>query len=586
IGDGTALLRAGNPGITRIVPMKVIRALEHCRGFKTLDHHLRTMIDRGIGMEEGPEAILEVLHGLVEKGLLVPWAEFLARIREPLSISPAFPSSVLLPPGSPPSRWAPLAAPILENAREHGRAVRLLVVGGEGESSLRRDGLSHLNAARVRLGLPIEVAGPEEILAFQRELVRRTGLPPERVAFALGDPSGLGDGAGWNAYLLGTAGECVVTVDPDTRCRIALPRSGMREGFGFSSHDDPIEERYADNREHTLTLVEVVDRDLLALHAGFLGRSLWECTGRATPAPMEDVSEQQLAALAHGDGRISATVPGGIRGIPNGSSLVNSVRRRRAPIRPKDGGAAFHHLRSGGEILRCVSRATVAGISAAEIVGAGLDNRELLPPFFPALQGGQKAFWTVLERCFDRQFIVHLPWMAWPEPWGSEMPQGTATGSPPREFFVERVLTVCMEAFILGPFKRSPGDRMRALGRQLVDLASLASPDFDDVMRRLLWRKDSDSLLELDRRLAESRDGAEGLTRELEQLMEGIRARMMRPDYLVPADLGGSARSSAEACALSQGLVRAYGCLLEDWPDLWSAARELRAAGGSPFKAI
>src|ERR1051325_5646602 len=66
--------------------------------------------------------------------------------------------------------------------------------------------------------------------------------------------------------------------------------------------------------------------------------------------------------------------------------------------------------------------------------------------------------------------------------------------------------------------------------------------------------------------------------RDLEAFIAHSRDALMHPDFDIPLELK-SKRSDDANRVLMQQLLANFGALLEDWPDIVQAARELRDEG-------
>src|SRR5262249_27143132 len=121
--------------------------------------------------------------------------------------------------------------------------------------------------------------------AFAQALAGLAGVPLDLVTFALcGEEVGVSTaGALRNGLALETVGDCVLTVDDDTICRLGAPPAPRDEVAFVSSSYAPELHAFSD-RETLLGAMSWSDRDLLALHEEALGRSVSAVVAGRAPA--------------------------------------------------------------------------------------------------------------------------------------------------------------------------------------------------------------------------------------------------------------------------------------------------------------
>jgi hypothetical protein len=116
------------------------------------------------------------------------------------------------------------------------------------------------------------------------------------------------------------------------------------------------------------------------------------------------------------------------------------------------------------------------------------------------------------------------------------------------------------------------------LGKHLIGIGSMSSPDFEEFVRIHVWRERINLITNLEKELNSYSAPPDYWASDVTRYLTTMRAALTMPDYVVPVDLQAH-RTVDEARKLSQSLVVKFGRLLRDWPDIIDAARRLRARG-------
>jgi hypothetical protein len=116
------------------------------------------------------------------------------------------------------------------------------------------------------------------------------------------------------------------------------------------------------------------------------------------------------------------------------------------------------------------------------------------------------------------------------------------------------------------------------LGRQLIEYASAERVDFEEYVRMRFWKVVSSQLESLGSALTRNKAQPTYWAEDCEHYLEAYERWVAKAPVLLPYDLC-EGRSTEEARALPQQLVRQFGELLVHWPDILKAAITLRARG-------
>jgi hypothetical protein len=108
--------------------------------------------------------------------------------------------------------------------------------------------------------------------------------------------------------------------------------------------------------------------------------------------------------------------------------------------------------------------------------------------------------------------------------------------------------------------------------------AAQPARDFIEALRLTVQQMEADKLAYLEDRLREEEDAPDYWRRDLEKFILHTREALTYEDFDIPFDLK-TQRSDEENRRFMQALLVSYGALLEDWPAMVQAARELRESG-------
>src|SRR5262249_39333485 len=131
----------------------------------------------------------------------------------------------------------------------------------------------------------------------------------------------------------------------------------------------------------------------------------------------------------------------------------------------------------------------------------GIDNRQLLPPFFPVLRNQDGLFASMVKKCIDRASLAYLPVTVFHSP-----PEIRRFG--PNDIWensaYSRMCDVIFACLNLCPFFvgfDSPEDRMRSLGKRFVEFGSLDLSEFESTVYGAVLNNRLLKLAELEKQL-------------------------------------------------------------------------------------
>ena len=549
---------------------------------------LHAYADRGRGgLKVHPQklaAVRDQLEQYARAGLLVSDVDLIERCRQAVvERSPTRISVIGMTTRNRVDTLRRALVSYIENCRAFGRSVEFVVIDDSGDPSVEERNQAMLEALGREHPVSARYANRLQRETFATTLIDASGIPAETVRFGLlGEgPCARTVGASRNTLLLDSIGECYMLVDDDSVCRIAKPEEQVH-GLALTSQHDPTEFWFFPDRDATLRSTAVVEQDFLALHEALLGRDLGACLPTAEDAASLDLDrttpafDQRLRSFG---GRV-ATVSAGIfgdSGVGTTGYLYAPPSSRKRLTRSQEEYLAAVKSR---QLLRAVTRTTISEGALCMAGNLSLDNRQLLPPFYPVQRNSDGLFAAVLRKCFRDGYLGYLPWAIWHDPPRSR--------SQPIEQFFEGASRTRLPEIVKLLIRTAPdvsgsGDdqiALRKLGTHLKDLASGSLAEFEEVVRTEFWRAFSVGLA-----AAEEPGLPDFYAAYRRKYLAILRESLPKPEYFIPLDLMDLG-SEEEVRRLVQRLVRQFGEFLEAWPDIVKATKELHDKGVRLTRAV
>jgi len=600
-------------GSCSLVSARLMRFLERCGTFKTIDEHtsicgraalrpatpriqdklLARLANLASGQRPDDRAVREGLLRLVDSGLMVSEDEALeefAALAAEADDRPGI-TSFVVPTRNRPTLLAATLVSFAGNATAHHRSVNLGVADASDDPRVVDENRRTVALISDRFCVQAWHAGPEEVARLAEGLTRSGCAPPEVVRFCFSGFGGKegelaafsGPGAARNVALLCSVGEAIATTDDDMVCKLARLPGAMRS-LRCSSEPDPTEFFFFPSREEACCYPDFENTDFLAIHEQLLGRrvsSILRMAVEVGPPVLDDASPQLLRRLVEGGGRVVATALGvvGDCGMQStaGYLFVEGDSFDRLTQSEGDYQAA---LRSGA-VLRGVNAPTVGDTAFFMAGNIALDNRALLPPFLP-LHGNEDAtYGATIRACFDAGYVGFPPWALVHSPPVRSRPPFSAQLWGLGNFAACDVLRALICAFSPCPDGADPAKRMRELGMFLEDIGSARPHMFQEFVRMQFCRVATARLAMLERRLKETGGNPEFWARDARRCIDVLMNAATEARLALPADL--VARYGEEgAVRLSQRTAVMFGKLLYHWPDMVRGALQLRHQGANP----
>ncbi|MFN7945493.1 MAG: hypothetical protein U0Z53_09085 [Blastocatellia bacterium] len=576
-------------GRTRLLPPQMADLLNYCQTFRTFEEHARSYQQRAapgrqVSDRVWTESIVEQLTELAADGLLISEQDFLSSLQ---AADPEPPPSPITTVGiitrNRPEALKRCLISFIENSCRFGRTNDFVVMDDSDDAALRQETRRMLRTLKAEYGVSLSYAGLEEKQRFAEALIAGAELPPDVISFALFDPAqvGFSAGANRNALLLHTVGDLVLSADDDMRCRVTAPLKA-EAGLTLVSGDELLDYQFYPDRDSALRAVEVIEQDILAIHEQLLGRSISEAvalSGGIRRLKTDHLRSQLVHRLKTGASRISVTLTGlaGDAGVssPIQYLLLNPEMHQRI-IQSE---SFYRSVCTSREVVRRVSVPAITDQPWGFQTGAfGFDNRNLLPPFLPVSQGEDGLFGLILHECFTHSFIGHLPQAIFHLPASVRSFAPDSLSNHARHISLISLLTACTISSQGMPCPAEERERLRAMGNYLMQTGKLPLPEFEEYVRRNIWRLQGSFAAVLENRLRHEARTPDYQADDISNYLDNLSEAMTRSDYIIPDDMRPG-RSSDEARHLSRQLVYQFGELLYWWSEIRDAARKLRAKG-------
>jgi len=577
-----------------LAPARTGALLARCSGFRSLDEHTARICQAAGLSPERAAAIRRRLQSLAETGLLTSDHEIVRRCRS--HAAPEAPAAAIAILGVPSCDRTDILTrcvrSYMRNSRAYGRDIEFVVMDDSRSAASRAENLAMLTALQRENGTRVSYAAAEERAAYARAVAGESGLPIDTVEFGLASSgtSQVSTGSCRNALLLHAVGDRFIHVDDDTVCNVASAPHAQR-GLAVASTHAGMEHFFFATGEEARAAVSFTPQDYFGLYEPLLGKTVADVMSTASPdEPIDlDLLQPEFARqlLAY-PSRITVVSAGVVGDSGFGSTemyffIADAASRARLLGFP---GGGHHRAFETHEVVRATGRTTVAETGLCVGIGLGLDSRELLPPFMPVLRNSDGVFSHVRRVCFPGTSMAFLPWVVEHTPPTSRRSSlaeviGSA-GRIPLSVF----LSWLIKTFDATSAGQAPERRLAALGHHLVDVGSLAMPDYIERCREILRTRLADMCRYVDAFDARCAERSEDWRRDLTSYLATARDKVDAADAVVPRDLARSGMSPSDAVVHGQRLVRSYGDLLCVWPAIVDAARALHRRGQRPARRL
>lgn len=412
LGFDKNIIKLLTTGHTLPVPAATRLCMDCCQNFQTLPEHVACICKTLRLPEQESKRIAEYLKDLVRKDLLLSEDDFYTQIRS-THRKPRPISSVAIVTANRPEPCMKALRSLADNLLEHSRVVTCRLMDDSLSPEIQSRYQNELVSYSGKLGLSLRYAGRREKDVYISRLAK-LGIEPETARFALlgEDNDGFGTfGANRNCVLLDTVGECILNIDDDVVCRSTLHPHDSSQ-LRICGHLFPRDVWFFRERQEVLDQLPWSSVDILREHEQLLGASVGDLLLKYrtdSTVELEDTCSHVLMGVLRGDAKVSITI-GGVAGDSGGHSalsLLNSLGTTKANLLASR--STYDIAMSSREVCAVAKSYTISHVPFCQTLNIGLDNCDVLPPFFPIARGEDMIFGFAAMHCFSGCFLGHIP---------------------------------------------------------------------------------------------------------------------------------------------------------------------------------
>ena len=579
--DDHVLIRSKQSGIQTLVTNDVLYSLHKCDSFKTLDQHISHLAATIPELQGQETDIRQILTSVQQAGLMVSARALATELSHGSpAVQADLPLSLCILSCDRPRALKRLLGSMLSNyGINPGYAYHVIDDSRQKDSQLRNRAL--VEAFNQEHGTRINYFGLEEQAWFQQQL--ESSLPGHSAAinFLIGRYQNEGTasyGRTRNLALLLSVGRRLILLDDDivyhkhlapkveAGARISpVPRDAdfyadNREWEGFAS-DDP-----ADPASEFNALLGCTLEQALAILK--LERLPQERLAELTPLDLQAVQKDARIMVAgcgtFGDPGIASNDwlyeinPTARKSLLRSETFYQEARSRR-------------NVWSGRHALHFSPRFVLLSQMT------GLDNRELLPPYFPLFRNEDFLFGENLQFLHPKSLMVDFPW-ALPHLPLEDRRWDKDSISRPIHYGV-----LAFTADYLAPVRSDyqstdPSVRLQALGRHYFDLGALDDVNLGQLLRDETCGLQCARIQRLDKILREYPDAPGYWADDVRKAIAANQKDLMTPlDELFPHCLKDTPRDKRLQHA--RELWQQFGQSLVAWEAIRQAAQQISQNG-------
>ena len=562
--------RTGEP---HVMTFQVLQALDQCREFRTLDEHISRIVTTVPGLNaQQRDAVSRVLQSLIQRGLLVSDADFLARLTAPASAMRPNLRAVFIRACDRPSQLERLLATLSDYERRF-RAARPYVVLDDSKQETNLDRHRDLVREFARTtGCKLTYIGPAE----RARLAERVGkaLPAQKDSLSTLllprlSPGRFGGGRSWNLATLLSAGGSMVLMDDDQR--LPMRRHELAMGGLAANAAGPFA-RFQRNMEEALSAGEEISDDPFGVHLDACAQPLGALLGQPNfGIERESLRGLDLARLAHlnADARVLATQQGTYGSARSESALW------------------LYHLDAAGRADLCASReAYLTNVEAqslwqsaqqarlleyAQFTPFSFDNSRLLPCTNPVGRGEDALFSAVAHFCQPEALVLDLPLaIGHVQERARQRSSHTLAANTPR---VNHFLTSYVQRQFGLFIADDPAQRLQLRGEIVRDLAGASETARICHLREYLNYVRADTIERLQQQFEAATDAPVFWQADVRSAIAANGRAMLAKAPPRLGDWADELDSTGCAKALREEL-NVVAAQFEAWPALWNYARE------------
>lgn len=584
VPGGNLLVRNNRTGKRAMVMPDVYAALLSCRQFRTLDEHVARIIKNNPGMQGQQADMRKVLQSMLDSGIMLSARHTCDQLKRPVNSENQNRQTdkpvVVIITWERPAALERLLKSIHSNCNTN--KVHQFYVVDDSRNAENIDKNRELTAKfAIDTKTQIQYFGQTQQQSLLDNLSRQLPEHEEAIRF-LADQSRWREqwtcGLARNIALLLSCGHRLVVMDDDSVCDVYDPGQAKPDITFF---DGSREADFFQNEQEWISRRTPLNQDPIDRHMQCLGLSFSESLNVLGQGNLKATGFKHADALLGSELKPESPVlvtECGSYGCPGTNTNTwlphmapESLESMLASTQKTSNALNTRMIWSGHNHPHFSPRPNMSQIT-------GLDNRQILPPYFPILRGEDRWFGYFLNFIFPSAVTLDYPWAAPhlpipPRTWQDKDRDFTPSALFP-SYYWEKILeskTSCVA--------KEPTERIAALSGFFNDLAAapvdvLVANHRDDLLRDL-----SEQLCRLEELQASSGSASsewqDYLKQGIEQLSKGFEHACLEDDLLEgqPQPLQGD-----ELVMFWKKAWAGFAAALLAWPEIREAAADILGA--------
>lgn len=582
---GNLLLRNLRNGKRAMVRTEVYTALVTCNTFQTLETHVGNILEKQPTMQGQRDDVRGVLQSMLNSGIMRSAKDIVAALQAPpeaaATATEAAKPVVAILTWERPQSLERLLASMVSNCDTAGFHCLYVIDDSRSAENIGKN-QAVVEKFAAEFATPLRYFGKSEQQGYIDQLVSRLPEHEDAIRF-LADHRLWTDhwtaGLSRNLATLLSCGRRLVVLDDDVVCDVYSP-AHVKPNITFS--DAAREADFFAGEQEWAPLQQTLNPDPVKRHLQCLGLSLSAAVGvlgqqHLKPAGLENTTSLQASELS-AESPVLITECGSL-GCPGTESntwlpymATASLQKMLASPNKTSQALTTRKVWSGRSNPHFAPRSNMSQVT-------GLDNRQMLPPYFPFLRGQDRLFGQMLDFVFPASVCLDYPWavphLPIPErEWRLKHLNFTPKPDFPM-FFSHQMLeykSLCRSA--------SPPDRLGGLATLFRDLAGAPTDELITMQTDRSLAGGAGMLQHLDGLLATAGsapvDWQNYLRNGITQLNKGLDA-ISRGGFPVRGSVGEM--EGEELVAFWRQSWAGFADSLDAWPEIRQAASELVEAG-------
>ncbi len=413
MSNGAVLLLDTFSDAQVLVAPPVAQSMQTCRSFRTLEDHARHLTTTVAELAGQADDVMKVLVMLRDAGLMTSATAICERLNAPVPAAVDLPATraFIITCDRPQAVERLLESMLRAGTLSRHQSLFLVDDSRDADNATRnRDAVEKFNLTSPR---DMHYFGADEASRFMADLINEIPDQENAIRFLIDRQRWSGEktyGLARNLCLLLSVGRRAIVMDDDVLCTAILPPHS-RPGVEFGTVDR--EAGFYSDHQAMLNSTSAADFDPLTGHARCLGLNMGQALEKLQAAPVRpaDLEGMNASYLRLWDARSPVLVTQcgtlGDPGSPNTDWLYfaqGDTARRLTEFPGGLEGALASRCYWLGHPRPCFTKMAVM----SQITG--LDNSQLLPPYFPAHRGEDYLFAAMTENMHPSSTVLSYDW--------------------------------------------------------------------------------------------------------------------------------------------------------------------------------